>query len=91
MNHTPPKLQTGSKAGLATAGLGVLAVACCAGAPLIAGALGSIAVGGLLGAGAGVLTVAVVSALIVGRIRHHHRHAVPDAHAPAAQHRGDGS
>ncbi len=48
MNHTPPKLQTGSKAGPATAGLGVLAV-------------------------------------------DHHRHAVPDAQAPAARHRGDGS
>jgi len=89
MNHTPQKSQNGSKAGLATAGVGVLAVVCCAGAPLIAGALGGIAVGGLLGAGAGVLTVAVVGALIVGRIRHHHRHAVPDA--PAAQHLGDRS
>jgi hypothetical protein len=91
MNHTPQKSQSGPKAGLATAGVGVLAVVCCAGAPLIAGALGGIAVGGLLGAGAGVLTVAVVSVLTAGRIRHHHRHAVPDAQAPAAQHGGDGS
>ncbi len=92
MNHTPTKLPPGSKAGLATAGLGVLAVVCCAGAPLIAGALGSIAVGGMLGVGAGALTVVVVSALIVGRIRHHHGHAcaVCDAQAPAAQSRGDG-
>jgi len=91
MNHTPNEVQTGPKAGLATAGLGVLAVVCCAGAPLIAGALGSIAVGGLLGAGAGVLTVVVVSALIVGRIRHRHARAVPHAQTPAAQRRGDGS
>jgi len=91
-NHTRKESQTGPKAGLATAGLGVFAVVCCAGAPLIAGALGSIAVGGLLGAGAGVLTVVAVSALIVGRIRHHHGHAcaVRDAQAPAAQSRGDG-
>jgi hypothetical protein len=87
MNHTPKKSQTG----LSTAGLGVLAVVCCAGAPLIAGALGSIAVGGLLGAGAGVLTVVVVSALIVGRIRHRDARAVPHAQTPAAQRRGDGS
>ncbi len=57
MNHAPKEVQTGPKAGLATVGLGVFAVVCCAGAPLIAGALGSIAVGGLFGAGAGVLTV----------------------------------
>ena len=79
MNDTPKTSKTGPKAGLATAGLGVLAVVCCAGAPLIAGALGSIAVGGLLGAGAGVLTVVVVGALIVGRIRHRHARAVPHA------------
>ncbi len=91
MNHTPTKLPTGSKAGLAAAGLGVLAVVCCAGAPLIVGALGGIAVGGLLGAGAGVLTVVVVCALIVERIRHRHVRAVPHAQTPAAQRRGDGS
>jgi len=91
MNHTPKKSQTGPKAGLATAGLGVFAVVCCAGAPLIAGALGSIAVGGLLGTGAGVLTVVVVSALIVGRIHHRHARAVPHAQSPAAQRRSDGS
>ena len=90
MNHSSKKSQTGPRAGLATAGLGVLAVVCCAGAPLIAGALGSIAVGGLLGPGAGVLTVVVVSALIVGRIRHRHGRAVPHAQA-AAQRRGGGS
>ena len=91
MNHAPPKLPTGSKAGLVTAGLGVLAVACCAGPPLIAGAPGSIAVGGLLGAGAGVLTVAVVSVQIAGRIRHRHVRAVPQRQPPAAQRWGDGS
>lgn len=90
MNHASKKSQTGPRAGLATAGLGVLVIMCCAGAPLIGGALGSIAVGGLLGAGAGVLTVAVVSALIVGRIAHRHARAVPDAQA-AAQRRGGGS
>lgn len=91
MNHTPEKSQTGSKAGVAAAGLGVLAVVCCAGAPLIAGALGGIAVGGLLGAGAGVLTVLVVSALIVGRMRHRHAHAASHAQTPAAHRHGDGS
>jgi hypothetical protein len=80
MNHAPKESQTGPQTGLAAAGLGVLAVVCCAGAPLIAGALGGIAVGGLLGAGAGVLTVVAVSALIVGRIRHRHARAGPHAH-----------
>jgi len=91
MNHTPKESPTGPKAGLATAGVGVLAVVCCAGAPLIAGALGGIAVGGVLGVGAGVLTVVVVSALIVGRIRHRRACAVPHAQTPAAQRRGAGS
>ncbi len=91
MNHTPKESQTGPKAGLATAGLGVLAVVCCAGAPLIVGALGSIAVGGVLGVGVGALTAMVVSALIVGWIRHRHACAVSRAQAPAAQRRGDGS
>jgi len=91
MNHTPKKLPTGSKAGLASAGLVVLAVVCCAGAPLIAGALGGVAVGGALGAGAGVLTVVGVSTLIAERLRHPHAHAVPHAQTPAAQRRGGGS
>jgi hypothetical protein len=91
MNHTPTKLPTGSMAGLAAAGLGVLAVVCCAGAPLIVGVLGGIAVGGLLGAGAGVLTLGVVSALIVRWIRNRHACAVSGAQGPALRRRGDGS
>ncbi len=92
MNHPPRKLNTGPKAGLATVGLGVLAVVCCAGASLIVGALGSIAVGGVLGVGVGALTAVVVSALIVGWIRHRHACAVSRAQAPAAaQRRGNGS
>jgi len=92
MNDTPKASKTGPKAGLATAGLGVLAVVCCAGAPLIAGALGSIAVGGVMGVGAGVLTVVVVSGLIVGLIRHRRACAVPHAQTPAARpRRGGGS
>ncbi len=90
MNEEPKGSATGPKAGLATAGLGVLAVVCCAGGPLIAGAFGSIAIGGILGVGAGVLAVVVVSALIVLRVRHRRARTVPHGQTRGAQPRRGG-
>ena len=46
-----------------------MAVACCAGGPLIAGVLGGIALGTVLGVGAGVGAVVLVTALIIVRVR----------------------
>lgn len=54
---------------MAALGIGVFAVLCCAALPLLAGLLGGIAVGSVLGVGAGVLAVLVVVVLIVARSR----------------------
>jgi hypothetical protein len=51
------------KLGLAGVGIAVLAIACCAGVPLIAGVAGGIAVAAVLGVGAGVLALAALVAL----------------------------
>jgi high-affinity Fe2+/Pb2+ permease len=57
------------KGGLAAVGFGALAVACCAGGPLIAGLFGGIALGSVFGVGAGVLAMVLVIGLIVVRVR----------------------
>ena len=49
---------------MAAATVGLVAVVCCAGAPLIAGLVGGIAVGSVLGVGAGVLALIVVAAAV---------------------------
>jgi hypothetical protein len=58
----------GPRGGLAAVGLGALAVVCCAGGPLIVGALGGVALGSVLGVGVGVLAVILVTVLIVARV-----------------------
>jgi predicted lipid-binding transport protein (Tim44 family) len=57
------------KGGLAAVGFGALAVACCAGGPLIGGLFGGIALGSVFGVGAGVLAMVLVIGLIVVRVR----------------------
>jgi hypothetical protein len=52
--------------GLAAVGVAVFAVVCCAGLPLMATLAGGVAVGTLLGVGAGVLA-ALVAGVIVAR------------------------
>ena len=49
---------------MAAATIGLVAVVCCAGAPLIAGLVGGIAVGSVLGVGAGVPALIVVAAAV---------------------------
>lgn len=59
---------------IATFGLGVVAVACCAAGPLIAGAIGGVSLGVLLGWGAAVVAViAAAAALVARRVRTSHR------------------
>ncbi len=57
------------KGGFAAVGLGALAVVCCAGGPLIVALIGGIALGTVLGVGAGVLAVSLVAALVIVRVR----------------------
>ena len=53
-----------SNTGLTALAMAAVAVVCCAGAPVLAGLLGGVALGSVLGAGAGVLAVAVVLAVV---------------------------
>jgi hypothetical protein len=54
-----------AKEGLAAVGLAAIAVVCCAALPLLAALSGGIAVGAVLGIGAGVLAVIGLVALVV--------------------------
>lgn len=69
MNDKPQGSQGTPGTGLAALGIGAFAVVCCAGLPLVAGVLGGVALGSVLGVGAGVLAVVVVIALVVLRAR----------------------
>ena len=69
MNRQLMRARSGSRTGLAAATVGLVAVVCCAGAPLIAGLVGGIAVGSVLGVGAGVLALIVVAAVVAWRAR----------------------
>ena len=56
----------GEKLGLAGVGIALFAIVCCAGLPLIAGGVASsIAIGAVLGVGAGILALAALVALVV--------------------------
>ncbi len=52
---------------IATFGLGIVAVVCCAAGPLVAGAIGGVSVGVLFGWGAALVTVIAALAILVGR------------------------
>ncbi len=65
--------EPGGGGALAVAGVGVLAVVCCAAFPLLAAVLGSVALGSVLGSvlgvGAGIVAVVVLLALVLVRAR----------------------
>jgi len=69
MSDKLKKPDASPRGGLAAVGFGALAVVCCAGAPLIVGVLGGVALGTVLGVGAGVLAVTLGTVLIVVRVR----------------------
>ena len=69
MNDKPEGSQNATKTVPAALGIGAFAVVCCAGLPLVAGVLGGVALGSVLGVGAGVLAVVVVIALVAARAR----------------------
>lgn len=54
-----------ARGALAAAGLGVVAVLCCAGLPLAAGLVGALTLGAAFGLGAGILGVAALVVLVV--------------------------
>jgi hypothetical protein len=79
MSNTPTPSDGSSRTGLAALGVGVLAVVCCAAAPLLVGVLGGIALGSLLGVAAGVVAVIGLTALVVVRTRRRRACAAPTA------------
>jgi hypothetical protein len=64
-----PRPGEGPKTPVAAMSVGVVAIACCAGGPLLAAALSSVALGTALGAGAGVVALIAMTAAIVVRAR----------------------
>lgn len=65
---TPKRTPIGG--GLVAVGVAALAVVCCAGLPLLVGVLGGLALGTVLGVGAGVVALVVlVTAVFVTRRR----------------------
>ena len=66
-----------------------LAIGCCAGLPLIAAVAGSVAIGTLLGVGAGLVGLIVLVAIIVLRVRARQRAVAPrpPSSVPAARQR----
>ena len=67
-----------ARGALAAAGLGVVAVLCCAGLPLAAGLVGALTLGAAFGLGAGFLGVSALVVLAVWA-RRRRRCAVTDA------------
>ncbi len=70
--------------GLAAVGVAVFAVVCCAGLPLLAALVGGVALGILLGLGAGVLAVLVVGGALAARARRRRNGAVAVARRPSS-------
>jgi biotin transporter BioY len=64
---------TATRERLAAVGVAVFAVVCCAGLPLLATLAGGVAVGTLLGVGAGVLAALVAGAALAARARRRKR------------------
>lgn len=85
MPEDPSRTTSSRGEGLVAIGFGALAIACCAGLPLIAGfAAGGVAAGTLLGAGAGVLGAIVLVGVVVLKVRARRRACAPGATPRAA-------
>lgn len=68
MRDVPTATKPNWRSRLAAPLLGALMVACCLAAPLLAGAVGSVATGSILGVGAGVLVLTAVCLLVASRL-----------------------
>ena len=68
MNDKPEGSQNSPRMGFAALGIGAFAVVCCAGLPLVAGVLGGVALGSVLGVGAALAAVVVI-VLVAARAR----------------------
>jgi hypothetical protein len=64
-----PESRGATGSGFAAIGVAAFAIACCAGGPLVLGAVSGLAVGAVLGLGAGAAVLVVVVAMTVVRVR----------------------
>lgn len=80
--HDDRPAPSGAKGALVAVAVAVFAVVCCAGLPLLVAAAGSVALGSLLGAGAGIAAALTLLAVVLVGIKH--RRACRTAPEPAA-------
>jgi hypothetical protein len=79
---------TAWREGLAAVGVAVFAVVCCAGLPLLAALAGGVALGTLLGVGAGVFAALVAGGVLIAQGRRRHGAATAVGHPrPYLRHR----
>ena len=74
--------------GLAALGIAAFAIVCCAALPLLAALAGSVAIGTVLGVGAGLVAAVLLVGLVVALVRR--RRACEPPRATSAPH-GDGA
>ncbi len=76
MREAPNRPDGADASGFVALGIAALAIGCCAGVPLIAALAGGVAVGTLLGVGAGILAAIALIAAMVLRTRARRRASV---------------
>jgi hypothetical protein len=84
MAGSEPGVDSAARTSLAAVGVAIVAIVCCAGLPLLATLAGGIALGTLLGVGAGVLAVLVVGGALAVRARRRRNCAVTAAPRPSS-------
>jgi hypothetical protein len=84
MDRRERGVDSATRDGLAAAGVAAFAVVCCAGLPLLAALVGGVALGTLLGVGAGVLAALVVGGALAARVRRRRNGVVTAARRPSS-------
>lgn len=69
MRHDPPKLRGAAKNGIAGLVVVAFAVVCCGALPLVAALASTLAIGAVLGVGAGILAIVAVVGAVAIRLR----------------------
>jgi hypothetical protein len=69
VSDRPTSGRSGAGAAVATTGIAALAIACCAGLPLLAGLAGSVAIGTIVGGAAGLVAAVLIVAALAIRVR----------------------
>jgi len=86
MSRGEPSKGSGSQGGLAAFGIAAFAVLCCAALPILAALAGSVAIGTVLGIGAGLAAAVLLAVAVVANVRRR-RACAPPGSAPDPQER----